>query len=381
MADTNPLAGLTQTQIQAVRALFASEGKKKYDVPLKEPEEFDGDAKKARSFLDDCTLQFNVNPHKFEGPDVDRLKIGYILSNCRKKAARDFADLCFARYEADGKWESYVDFVKNFKAQFITTDEEGTALQALLQLHMKNFANVDAYVSKFRVLAKQAKISENALLKHHFIQGLSSGLKEWLIANGIPTEFNDLVKGVQERYARGELMRTILSRAAPTTRHEERDPNAMDIDAINISPNERDRRRRLGLCFTCGQKGHLTAQCPDRDRRSNAWPRANNNGYPRDNSGRFLPRGNNGFQQNRSFPQQRSNNPFHRQVATTRQDQVQVQRVETLPPQPQGSSGMYIVQEPKEPSVEERAATIAAMLKGSEEENEKIRNLLVGTGF
>lgn len=42
---------------------------------------------------------------------------------------------------------------------------------------------------------------------------------------------------------------------------------------------------------------------------------------------------------------------------------------------------MYIIQEPKEPSVEERAATIAAMLKGSAEENEKIRNLLVGTGF
>lgn len=42
---------------------------------------------------------------------------------------------------------------------------------------------------------------------------------------------------------------------------------------------------------------------------------------------------------------------------------------------------MYIVQEPKEPSVEEQAAMIAAMLKGTNDENAKIRNLLLGTGF
>lgn len=63
---SNPLAGLTEAQIKAVRELFAPTPKK-YDVSLKEPEAFEGDPKKARNFINDCELQFAVNP-----PQVQR---------------------------------------------------------------------------------------------------------------------------------------------------------------------------------------------------------------------------------------------------------------------------------------------------------------------
>ncbi|GBE80497.1 hypothetical protein SCP_0302120 [Sparassis crispa] len=39
-----------------------------------------------------------------------------------------------------------------------------------------------------------------------------------------------------------------------------KDPNAMDVDRINISclsPDERLKRMKEGLCFLCGQKGHI----------------------------------------------------------------------------------------------------------------------------
>lgn len=296
--QTNPLSGLTNEQIEAVRLLFATtHHPKKHDVPLKAPEPFEGDPKKARNFLNDCDLQFAVNPHKFEGDDTDRLKVGYILFFCTKGAARDFAELCFAQYKATGIWDSYTKFVEKFKSQFITTDEAGTALQNLTRLHMKDFRNADEYASRFRILASQAEIYDDAMLGYHFTQGLTNELKDYLVDKGIPKDFDELVKSIQGRYARGELMKSLASRAPPAvTRH---DPDVMDIDAINLSPNERDRRSRLGLCFTCGVKGYLTAQCPEKKRWSTAKTQQNNR-WPRDNTGRFLPRTNNGFQ-NRNF--------------------------------------------------------------------------------
>ena len=39
-----------------------------------------------------------------------------------------------------------------------------------------------------------------------------------------------------------------------------KDPNAMDVDRINISrlsPEGRQKRMKEGLCFLCGKKGHM----------------------------------------------------------------------------------------------------------------------------
>lgn len=163
-----PLSGLTHEQIEAVRLLFATSSKpKKHDVPLKAPEPFEGDLKKARNFLNDCDLQFAVNPHKFEGEDTDQLKVSYVLLFCTKGAARDFAELCFAQYRVTGIWDSYNKFVEKFKSQFITMDEAGTALQNLTRLRIKDFQNTDEYASRFRILASQAEIYDDAMLGCH----------------------------------------------------------------------------------------------------------------------------------------------------------------------------------------------------------------------
>ncbi len=41
-----------------------------------------------------------------------------------------------------------------------------------------------------------------------------------------------------------------------TYRQPYRDPNTMDVDAINLSPEERNKRMKQGQCFTCGEPGH-----------------------------------------------------------------------------------------------------------------------------
>lgn len=148
---------------------------------------------------------------------------------------------------------------------------------------MKDYRGVDDYAAYFRILANRAGIDKgedkDVMMGHHFVQGLSRELKEWLIDHGVPKEFDLLVKNVQERYARGELMKSLLPPVphnAPhaATSYQARNPNAMEIDAVNLSRDERECRRRLGLCFECGKKGHLVGQC--RQRQNNQGRTSNN---------------------------------------------------------------------------------------------------------
>ena len=60
---------------------------------------------------------------------------------------------------------------------------------------MKN--NADQYVGRFKTLANMAGIKEDALLKHHFVQGLDADTKEYLKNAGIPEKFSDLCLAVQ----------------------------------------------------------------------------------------------------------------------------------------------------------------------------------------
>lgn len=95
----NSIVGLTQEQIVAVLQMFGTSSRAK-NVPAKTPDVFDGNSEKAHNFINDCQLQFNVNPHNFEGLEEDRKKVGYALSFMTEGAARDFQKVQWQDYEA-----------------------------------------------------------------------------------------------------------------------------------------------------------------------------------------------------------------------------------------------------------------------------------------
>lgn len=100
-----------------------------------------------------------------------------------------------------------------------------------------------------------------------------------------------------------------------------------------LTAQEQDRRRLLGLCYFCAGENHMAINCPAKTRgrgRASAP-------YP-------------------------SNNPFRRAQTAT---------AEAIPQTPQS----------KNLTVEERTAQIAEMLSGSNEENEKIKEMLLERGF
>lgn len=85
--------------------MFGMAGRTK-NVPAKTPDVFDGNPEATHNFINDCQLQFNVNPHNFEGIDENRKKVGYALSFMTEGVARDFQKLQWQEYEIQKKWDT-----------------------------------------------------------------------------------------------------------------------------------------------------------------------------------------------------------------------------------------------------------------------------------
>jgi hypothetical protein len=58
-------------------------------------------------------------------------------------------------------------------------------------------------------------------------------------------------------------------------RKRRRDPDAMDVDAVQVLSPEQEKKRKLckeGKCFLCEKQGHLTQDCPKKRQNPNQKP-------------------------------------------------------------------------------------------------------------
>ena len=63
----------------------------------------------------------------------------------------------------------------------------------------------------------------------------------------------------------------------PTKPRRERDPNAMEVDALKtdrLSKEEREKLSKEGRCFQCKKQGHMSRDCPDK-KKSDKEPKKN----------------------------------------------------------------------------------------------------------
>ena len=126
------------------------------------------------------------------------------------------------------------------------------------------------YISQFRNNAALSEISNEDVLINFYSRGIPSFLMKRIYGmDTVPTtiekwyqatlRFQHVWEKTQE-IAKGKT-NPFYQNHHRNNDHKKKDPDAMDVDAVRLSDQERERRFREGRCFKCGAKGHRSQGC------------------------------------------------------------------------------------------------------------------------
>uniref|UniRef100_A0AAR2KLN8 CCHC-type domain-containing protein n=1 Tax=Pygocentrus nattereri TaxID=42514 RepID=A0AAR2KLN8_PYGNA len=223
------------------------------------PERYDGSPGMCNSFLMQCTLYITHNPSQFR---LETDKVHFVISLLTGRA-KEWATALWTVNSAILQSESR--FLSQFKAVFdhsSTGKEVGSQICDLKQ----GTRSAADYALDFRMLAAGSGWGEPAL-KTMFMRGLSEDVQAELVFRGPELTLNQAIEAAisldtllrgRRRLLRESLPPVFLGEPSP------REAEPMQLGRTRLTPEEKQRRRREGLCLYCGQAGHLCSSCPTR---------------------------------------------------------------------------------------------------------------------
>jgi hypothetical protein len=180
----------------------------------------------------------------------------------------------------------WTNFEQRFKDTYTDSNKKREAYNKLMALKM-TAGDIDTYIATFDNLLAKAGWTRGEEAADFFQKGLPDGVKREVLRR--PTwpvtlqEWQEASRDETNRYkARQSLLgqgaarpayqnytRDVARRNWTAKPQPRRDPNAMDVDAMEIqaaqrypSPQLREERRRRGQCMQCGKEGHMMRNCP-----------------------------------------------------------------------------------------------------------------------
>jgi hypothetical protein len=234
------------------------------------PSAFNGDTRTSTGWALQLQAYTTLNKGIY---DDDEKKIILALSLMTKGEAAKWAEAKLKKACADESYGTYLDFIKEFKATFFPKNMEQTAIRRISTL--KQTGSVAAYVSLFRTIIADTNITDEQTKILFFRNGLKRDIALAIL------NFETLPATVElwmEKALDIEVRKTFTT--APSF-SKAKDLYAMDVDRMGrddeeegdeeeaprarktyLSPQEREKRRKNGLCFKCGKKG-LIKDCPN----------------------------------------------------------------------------------------------------------------------
>lgn len=258
------------------RQLFSRDRTQEPKLPL--PERFNGNRKLYRTFSQQVKTILLLNATRFPSDESKILFIGSLLTG---DAAHWFE--ATTRNNPQMTFQAFNELFSQLFSDPHTVTTARREIRALAQGTM----SASVFCTKFLALSADTGFNEPALIDL-FRSNLSPAIKDVLATSAeCPCTLNEFIKYVitiDNRLYERKLESRLGPRSLPPMpfqRHRgpAQLPAPMEIDAIGsttvkkhprgpLSQDEKDRRRREGLCLYCGRSGHLALNCLAKNRQT-----------------------------------------------------------------------------------------------------------------
>jgi hypothetical protein len=175
-----------------------------------------------------------------------------------------------------GTWP---EFIAAFKQAFQTKDQLQEAQMKLRALRQGN-STVDEYTVEFNLLKEQTGMEDkNKYMIEQYIRGLDPSIASQIFnTTKLPSTLDEwqlTARNIDRNRRRGKELASAfkhglgLNKPLGNSNNNTNtpDPNAMDVD--RLTPEERTKAFRDGLCLICLNKGHIAKECPQRKKHFN----------------------------------------------------------------------------------------------------------------
>jgi len=157
--------------------------------------------------------------------------------------------------------------VQDFEKVFLPTDKTSRAWATLADLHMEGLpfkGDFHGFCSSFELEAGKSGIEDENVLKDLLRQAVSTDLafkmmflenepktyKDWLTKAG---QFYDVTQQLKKLHSGSHTYVPSGGYRSSSTSH--RDPNAMDVDILRLSPTQQAEHMHNNKCFICYKVG------------------------------------------------------------------------------------------------------------------------------
>lgn len=237
------------------------------------PDKHDGTKSKTRNFVNAFKNAIKYRP-EFESDDIKIITFGSLLKD---SAADWYTPIVEKPHEFIDILKSFDAFVANFEANFGIPNRDDVAFEKVKFLKQGRLP-ASTYAATFRSYAVDLVWNEATKIQF-FRDGLNSDVRKMLLGKGPFTRLEDLIIAAVEidqelhRLKGRDQPSRQVNPIPPPISGDANAPVPMDLDALTtrrgpLSAEERDRRVKLGLCFYCGEGGHMRNQCTKVNRRS-----------------------------------------------------------------------------------------------------------------
>ena len=229
------------------------------------PEDFSGRNEDATRWLLAMKAYFVINEKVYT---EDATTVLIFLNKLSKGRGATFAEGWYMKLANPAIPESEKTFkklCKSFEEAFVPKDLKDRARQTVYSLSMDKFkGDFDEYSTAFKLAQARCGVDDDSILVDALQRGVTQQLAVMMTAAALP-DGQTTWKWEQWLDKAGEFYRNVVrlrglrgggnSYIPPARRTSLVDPNAMDIDKINLSPSDKAEHIRNRKCFICHKEG------------------------------------------------------------------------------------------------------------------------------